>query len=60
MLLNFAETTLTPGLGNPLMITYGGAPVAGGYGGAPVGYGGAPGPIVPPGAYSGVNGFNSF
>ncbi|KAI8915232.1 hypothetical protein DFJ77DRAFT_461771 [Powellomyces hirtus] len=55
------ETTIMPGLGNPLMLTYAGAPMQGGYGGSPGGYGGGQGgPIVPPGAYSGVNGFNSF
>ncbi|KAJ3163550.1 hypothetical protein HDU86_000131 [Geranomyces michiganensis] len=56
------ETTITPGLGNPLMLTYGGAPMSGGGaygGGAPSGYGQG-GPIVPPGAYNGVNGFNGF
>ncbi|KAI9094637.1 hypothetical protein DFS34DRAFT_628550 [Phlyctochytrium arcticum] len=55
------ETTIMPGLGNPLMITYSGAPMPGNYGGggAPA-YGGPQGPMVPPGAYNGVNGFNSF
>ncbi|KAJ3152832.1 hypothetical protein HDU89_001035 [Geranomyces variabilis] len=54
------ETTITPGLGNPLMLTYGGAPMSGGYGGGVPGGYGQGGPIVPPGAYSGVNGFNTF
>ncbi|KAI8818504.1 uncharacterized protein EV422DRAFT_537294 [Fimicolochytrium jonesii] len=60
------ESTIMPGLGNPLMITYGGGPMPGGPmpgvgygGGAPVGYG-QQGPIVQQGAYSGVNGFNSY
>ncbi|KAJ3029464.1 hypothetical protein HDV00_009596 [Rhizophlyctis rosea] len=59
-----ATLPLGGGLGNPLMITYGGAP-GGGYGGAPAGYGGGmggPGAIgmQQPGSYAGVNGFGGF
>ncbi|KAJ3294084.1 hypothetical protein HK104_003936 [Borealophlyctis nickersoniae] len=55
------DTTIIPGggLGNPLMITYGGAPGFGVGGGAP-GYGGVGVGGIPPGTYGGVNGFQTF